>query len=350
MPRKAPLRSGYTTGACAAAAAKAAAELLLENNRKRWVEIPMPTGDRARFKLKTKKLEGDAAYASVIKDAGDDPDVTHGAEIGAFVTLSVEKKGIEVKGGQGVGEVTKPGLPMKPGCPAINPVPMKMIRGAVREVLVGSHPDKTVGVTVVVPEGEERAKKTLNARFGIIGGISILGTTGIVKPLSTEASKSTIRTSFDVAKAMGLREVVLSSGRTSEFTHMKAAGFPEEAYAMMGDHVEWSLKEVRRYGFKRLYIVAQWAKMVKIAMRIPDTHVLAGALSTKRTVSFLEKLGIDLPKKDYNTAREIFETLSAPELALRVCKKAEEYAHEISGLPVEAVLVTYERKIFRKDG
>ncbi len=322
MPRKGALRSGYTTGACAAAAAKAAAELLLENSRKRWVEIPMPTGGRARFRLKTKKLGGGAAYASVIKDAGDDPDVTHGAEIGAAVALSTGKGGIEVVGGQGVGTVTKPGLPVRPGRPAINPVPLKMIRAAVREVLGGSRAEKAVGVTIVVPDGEELAKKTLNARFGIVGGISILGTTGVVRPLSTEAWKSTIRTSFDVARAMGIKEVVLSSGRTSESTHMKAFGFPEEAYAMMGDHVEWSLKEVRRYGFRKLYIVAQWAKMVKIAMRTPDTHVRAGALGTKETVVFLRQLGIDLPQKEYNTVREVFECLPAPGLAFRVCRKA----------------------------
>ena len=310
----------------------------------------MPTGQRAKFKLKTKKLKDGVAYASVIKDAGDDPDVTHGAEIGATVSLLSADRGIEVKGGLGVGVTTKPGLPMKPGHPAINPVPMKMIRAAVREALGGRRPDNTLRVTVVVPDGEELAKKTLNARFGIIGGISILGTTGIVKPLSTEAWKSTIQTSFSVASAMGIKEVVLSSGRTSEFTHMRASGLPEEAYAMMGDHVHWSFREVRRYGFKKLYLVAQWAKMVKIAMRTPDTHVRAGALGTKETVAFLKGLGIGLPKKEYNSAREIYECLPDPRLAFRVCREAAKYAREVSGIKVEAVLVSYNRKVLREDG
>lgn len=338
MRRARPLRSGYTTGACASAASKAATLLLFGTLSGDTVDIPMPSGERAIFSIHSRATDGLTARASIIKDAGDDPDVTNHAEIVAHATRSQSGR-ITVQGGNGIGVVTRPGLPVAIGQPAINPVPMRMIRSAVDEAL----PDgMSVTITISVPLGEELAAKTLNARLGIIGGISILGTTGIVRPLSTEAWTATITASMDVAQAIGVEDIVLSSGRTSELAHMRAFNLPEAAYVMMGDYVQWSLKEAQRHNFKTIHLSAQWAKMLKIAMATPDTHVRAGAIDLDKARGLLAGLGIRLPKAQYNTAREMLEDIKEPELIGRVIGKAREYCESISGRPVRVYLVSYE--------
>lgn len=348
---KRPLRSGYTTGACAAAAARAATELLLLGDRRRSVLIALPSGDRVRFKVKSKKLDGEWAYASVIKDAGDDPDVTNGAEIAARVRqVSTRKSALNVSGGRGVGRVTRPGLAVKPGEAAINPVPMKMIVAEVQRAIAkagGRAKFGALDVVISVPDGERLAKKTLNARLGIIGGISILGTTGIVKPLSTDAWTATISASLDVAGAAGLDVVVMSSGRTSERVHMENFGFNEMAYVMMGDHVRWSLEEAGKRRLKEIHLAAQWAKMLKIAMGTPDTHVRAGVFSVRRALPFLKDIGVKLPDKNYNTARDIFNNLSNRADIKKVCEKARKYAEGISGQKVVVTLVGYEGEVIK---
>ncbi len=348
---KRPLRSGYTTGACAAAAAKAATELLLSGDRRRSVLISLPSGDRVRFKVKSKKLEGQWAQASVIKDAGDDPDVTNGAEIAARVRqVKTRKSALNVSGGRGVGRVTRPGLAVKPGEAAINPVPMKMILAEVQKAMSkagGRSKFGALDVVITVPDGERLAKKTLNARLGIIGGISILGTTGIVKPLSRDAWTATIKASLDVAEASGIDTVVMSSGRTSERVHMEHYKFDKIAYVMMGDHVEWSLKETRKRPLKKIHLAAQWAKMLKIAMGTPDTHVRAGAFNVRKAVPFLKELGAKLPPKDYNTARDIFNSLPSRKDALKVIESARKYAEGVSGHKVIVTLVGYEGEVIK---
>ncbi len=329
-----PLRSGYTTGACAAAAAKAAAMQLTGIPLGESVDIPMPSGERATFKIHSQGMEDAVSRASVIKDAGDDPDVTNGAEIEAMAAHS--NNGIIIKGGVGVGVVTRPGLPVKIGESAINPVPMAMIREAVSEVA------SSMEITICVPRGEELALKTLNSRLGIVGGISILGTTGIVRPLSSEAWTATIRSSMDVARASGLDEIVLSAGRTSELAHMRTYNLPEPSYVMMGDYVEFSLKEAASHGFKIIHLAAQWAKMLKIAMATPDTHVRAGVIDMKQAAGFLDRLGIRLSGKDYNTAREMLDEIEGPGPVLRM---AEWYCSSVSGIPTRAHLVSYDGRI-----
>ncbi|MEW6713594.1 MAG: cobalt-precorrin-5B (C(1))-methyltransferase CbiD [Nitrospirota bacterium] len=364
------LKTGYTTGACAAAAAKAAALELMSldlgvksSGKIKDVEIPFPDGSRHTFKIHNSKLitHNSIAQASVIKDAGDDPDVTHGAEIMAEVRiqntdvpspLRGEGKGegeIVIKGGKGVGMVTKPGLPVPVGEPAINPVPRRMIAEAVKESFelgVKSYELnlKTLEVTISVPNGEELAKKTLNSRLGILGGISILGTTGIVKPVSTEAWTATITSSMDVAKAAGIKEIVLSAGRTSEKAHMKKYNLPEESYVLMGDYLEYSLQEAKRHGFKKVSLCAQWAKMLKIAMATPQTHVRFGAIDMKKAVQFLHSAGINIPDRAFNTAREIFDYVN-PKLFQKICDAAGKYAEDIAKVPVSAKLVSYTGEI-----
>ncbi len=355
------LRSGYTTGACAAAAAKAAAQLLSGARLKPGdeVDIPLPGRKRASFRLFgcELSLEAGQACASVIKDAGDDPDVTNGAEIAASAAFAKGKTfSVLIKGGKGVGLVTRPGLPVAVGEPAINPVPRRMITQAVREVMGPLSLSRPIEVTISVPQGEELARKTLNARLGIVGGISILGTTGIVKPLSGAAWRAAISASMKVARAMGIETVVLSAGRTSERAHMRKFKFflPPPSYIMMGDYVEFSLKEAARQRFGRIHICAQWAKLIKIAMGTPDTHVRSGAMDVSRAADFLRhECGIPLPERPYNTAREIFRYIlqTGPQAgpgegAKKVCAAAAAYGHQVSGLPVTAFLVSYEGKIF----
>jgi len=248
-------------------------------------------------------------------------------------------------------------------------VPRRMIRDAVEEAVreYGSAVPH-VEVTISVPDGEELAKKTLNHRLGIIGGISILGTTGIVKPLSDAAWTATIAASFDVAKALGLTEVVISTGRTSEKAHQKRYGLPEEAYAMMGDYTEYSLQDAKRHGFRKVHICAQWAKMIKISMGTPQTHVRHGVLEAEGAREYLIGLGIALPMdRTFNTSREIYDYItsdtlsfnpSSPNLPLKgrlgesreamtaVCNAARQYAEKIvSGIPVVVYLVSYEGDI-----
>ena len=379
--KKKKLRSGYTTGACAAAAAKAAALLLLQNTEHRTqntdnnketnslcseVNIPFPDHSRVSFKIHNSKLLNydpqSSVWASVIKDAGDDPDVTHRAEIraeakvGAIHELPLQ---IIIKGGKGVGIVTKPGLPVPVGEPAINPVPRQMIKEAVMEAINQSTKHRTqnrdvIEITISVPHGEELAKKTLNSRLGIIGGISILGTTGIVKPVSTEAWTATIASSMDVAVATGQKEIVLSAGRTSEKAHMKKYGLPEESYVLMGDYLEYSLQEAKKHNFRKIHVCAQWAKMVKIAMATPQTHVRFGAIDIKKAVEFLNSLGINAPSdQEFNTAREIFDYIIAGNAGAihelpteKVCNAARNYAEEIAqGIPVVTYLVSYDGRI-----
>jgi len=406
------LRWGYTTGACAAAAAKAATSLLLsvaeqQNSRTTGtkkqiccataqlrycsdkVDIPFPDGERHKFKIQDlkSKMEGQdcIARASVIKDAGDDPDVTNGAEIVAEVKIINSSKSfnivqhslnsILIKGGAGVGVVTKPGLPVPVGEAAINPVPRRMIEEAVREAILEQQNSRTaeqkfkemtenpttvlqhycttaLEITISVVNGEEIAKKTLNSRLGIMGGISILGTTGYVKPVSAEAWTATIRASMDVARAMGHEEIVLSAGRASEKAHMKRYNLSEESYVLMGDYLAFSLEEAKKRGFKRIHLCAQWAKMLKIAMATPQTHVKFGAIDLKKTKEFLNSLEITLPSShEFNTARQIYEFIkqshtSPSSLFSKVCTKARRYAEEISsGVPVITHLVSYNGEV-----
>lgn len=335
------------------------------------VEIPFPDGTRRSIRVRNVWCEenGNAACASVIKDGGDDPDATNGVEIIARVALAPSgpqgqdagRKAavppVTIKGGPGVGVVTKPGLAVPVGEPAINPVPRSMIREAVREGWdKGARPclDRdALEVILSVPEGEKVAERTLNSRLGIKGGISILGTTGIVRPVSSEAWTATITASMSVARAMGRKEVVLSSGRTSERAHIRRYALPEEAYVMMGDYVQHALKESGSFGFEGVHLCAQWAKLLKIAMAVPQTHVRHGAIDLRRAASFLAGLGCpDLAERPFNTAREMLAFVGSSSggafgsILTEVCRAAKGYAESLAkGPPVHVHLVSYEGEI-----
>lgn len=350
------LRSGFSTGACAAAAAKAAVLTLCNRSAPDEVSIPFPDGSRHSFALCRGKLTETGAMATIVKDAGDDPDVTNGAEIGAEVQFSLDgsqAQPVLLKSGEGVGMVTKPGLPVAIGEQAINPVPQKMIRAAVAEAFVESgQPEQPLEVSIFVPGGEELAKKTLNKRLGIIGGLSILGTTGIVRPVSARAWTDTIESSMRVARAMGLDTVQLSTGRTSEKAVQEALGLSEESLVMMGDYLRYALEAAARQQFSRIVLATMWAKLLKAALKIPQTHVRHGDLEPVQAADLLRELGLDQKSAgEYaqaNTAREIYDRLKSArrtDLIHKVCLKAQETAQEWSGLPVDVYLVTSEEGV-----
>ncbi len=319
-----PLRHGYTTGACAAAAAKGAALMLARQEAVADVVIDLPAGVSASFTLHGQESGPGSAACFVIKDAGDDPDVTNGAEVHARVSLTpaisqVEREQIIIiTGGTGIGRATKPGLAVAPGEWAINPVPRRMIDEAVREVF----PQGGARVEVSIPDGEQRAMKTLNARLGIVGGLSILGTSGIVRPISAKAWTDTIDAALDVARACGSPTVVLSTGRTSEMAAQKlfevqGSGFkvfnierlPEEAYIMMGDHVAHAARACAERGFDRPIIACQFAKLLKIACGHGNTHAVASELDLSRLRTWAEGAQLPAPLRALisraHTAREI---------------------------------------------
>ena len=265
------LRRGWTTGACATAAAKAAFAALQTGAFPDPVSIPLPRGGRASFALAEARLLDGAAQAAVVKDAGDDPDVTHGALI--RVTVRPGAPGVVFRAGPGVGRVTRAGLPIPPGEPAINPVPRQMIRDALAEVGMAA-----VEVEIGVDGGERLAEQTLNGRLGIVGGLSILGTTGIVVPFSCAAWIDTIHRGVDVARAAELSHIAGSTGRTSEEAVATLHRLPELALIEMGDFVGALLRYVRRHPVPRLTIAGGLAKMSKLAQGRMDLHSKRGSV------------------------------------------------------------------------
>lgn len=266
------LRRGWTTGACATAATVAALNALLGEEFPDPVLISLPGGQNPSFALAQEEKGEGYAQCGIIKDAGDDPDVTHGAMIIARVQIGPKGSGISFEAGQGVGTFTKPGLPLPPGEPAINPVPRKMMREHVEAICEkhGIAPD--VEIIISVPTGEELAEKTWNPRLGILGGISILGTTGIVIPYSCAAWIHSIHRGIDVARAEGLTHVVGSTGDTSEKAAMAHLNLPQEAYLDMGDFVGGLLKYIKKNPVPKLTIAGGFAKLVKLARGHMDLH------------------------------------------------------------------------------
>ncbi len=271
-----PLRRGWTTGTCAAAASRAAYQALLTGVFPDPVDVLLPGGARPSFALATTDHGTDFARSGVVKDAGDDPDVTHGALVVATVRLAQPGHGVQFLAGEGVGTVTRPGLPLPPGDPAINPVPRQMIRTAIAEVaaLHGGTGDAIVELSI--PGGEKLAERTMNGRLGILGGLSILGTTGIVVPYSCSAWIHSIHRGIDVARAAGIQHVAGSTGATSEAAVARLHGMPEQALIDMGDFVGGMLKYLRRHPVPRVSIAGGMAKISKLGQGLLDLHSRRG--------------------------------------------------------------------------
>ncbi|HEY78064.1 MAG TPA: cobalt-precorrin-5B (C(1))-methyltransferase [Dehalococcoidia bacterium] len=288
------LRSGYTTGACAAAAAQAAAIALLKQETVSRVQIDLPDGNQVSFEVSRCVFDRGRALCSVIKDAGDDPDVTHGAEIRATVSWK-EEPGISIMGGEGVGMVTRPGLEVPVNTAAINPVPRQMIERSVRQAVHHQMRDKGLEAIISVPGGDKLARRTLNPRLGIAGGISILGTTGVVIPYSINAYKVSISQALDVAAAVGCRQVVLTTGRRSEKFAQRELALAEECFVQVGDFIGYSLEECAR---RRLANVVIWGMTGKIS-KLAAGHLYTNVSDSKVDIGFLTRVaaGCGVPDK-----------------------------------------------------
>ncbi|MCQ6247735.1 cobalt-precorrin-5B (C(1))-methyltransferase [Streptomyces malaysiensis] len=266
------LRHGWTTGACATAATTAAYTALLGAEFPDPVTIELPKGQRPAFALAAEELTADRAMAAVVKDAGDDPDVTHGALVRATVRVLPPGSGVVFRAGPGVGTVTRPGLPLDVGEPAINPVPRQMMRDHIASVAARHGGTGDVEIEISVDHGEEIARSTWNPRLGILGGLSILGTTGIVVPYSCSAWIDSIRRGVDVARAAGRSHVAGCTGSTSEKVAVAVHGLPEDALLDMGDFAGAVLKYLRRHPVDRLTIAGGFAKLSKLAAGHLDLH------------------------------------------------------------------------------
>lgn len=347
------LRTGYTTGACAAAAARAAARLARSGEAPGAIEITLPNGKPASFAIARAERRGTVALCAVVKDGGDDPDCTHGAEIVAEVELS-PGGGIELRGGAGVATVTKPGLGLALGAPAINPVPRRNIADMVAAELGGSA-SAGARVTISVPRGEELARGTINARLGLVGGISILGTTGIVRPFSTRAWEASVAKAIDVARAQGQGELVLTTGGRTEAHAMRLRpGLPEDAFVQVGDAIGAALRHAAARGVARVEIVAMVGKMSKLAAGALQTHasrseVDLGFLAARAAeLGAAETLRAELAAA--NTARHALEIWRREGLvdgmAAALCSEAAARCAEAApGVAVATALVGFEGEL-----
>jgi cobalt-precorrin-5B (C1)-methyltransferase len=348
------LRRGWTTGTCAAAAVRAAVEALFTGHFPDPVSVTLPNGIRPSFALALDEIGTGWARAGIVKDAGDDPDVTHGALIVATVSRSHAGSAVSFRAGPGVGMVTRAGLPIPPGEPAINPVPRAMIVEAVREAaeLFGQPGD--IAVEISVPGGEKLAEKTLNGRLGIVGGLSILGTTGIVVPYSCAAWIDTIHRGIDVARAAGLAHVAGATGAVSEAAVAKLYGLPEFALIDMGDFVGGMLKYLRTHPVSRVTIAGGFAKMSKLAAGRLDLHSKRGIVDLGLIASWLRDVGADEAiihaASQANTAQQILalaENAKIP-LAALVAGRAKDTARKTladANIELDVVVVSRQGEV-----
>jgi cobalt-precorrin-5B (C1)-methyltransferase len=346
----ASLRYGWTTGACATAAAKAAYTALLTGEFPDPVEVTLPRGQRPAFVLATTDIGKGAATAGIVKDAGDDPDVTHGALVVATVRRGAPGSGVSFRAGEGIGTVTRPGLPVSPGEPAINPVPRKMIREAIEEVAAAHGAPGDVEVEIAIPGGEALAARTMNARLGIVGGLSILGTTGIVVPYSCSSWIQAIRSGIDVARAAGLTHIAGATGATSEAAVQKLYGLPEIALIDMGDFVGGMLKYLRTHPVPRVTVAGGVGKMTKLAQGLLDLHSKRGAVDLEVLAELAAKTGASRALQARilaaNNAADAFAQAEAEGIAIgdAVARAAwQTAAGVIAGKKIEIDIAVFDR-------
>ena len=290
---KGPLREGFTTGTCATAAAKAGLMAIINQKKNSTVNVHLPIDKILEIKIYSCEFTESTATCSVIKDAGDDPDVTNGAEIGCILKLTQEKD-IQFIAGEGVGTVTLKGLELAIGEPAINPVPRKMITSAIQKLLHDYDLECGVSVTVFVTNGKKLAKRTLNERVGIMNGISILGTTGIVKPYSSSSYIASIEQGIDVAVANKITELVINSGARSEkFLSEKFNHLPAYAFIHYGNWIGETLTKINECNIKKVSIGIMLGKAVKLAGGITDTHSCVSSWNKDFVVDLAQQIGFE---------------------------------------------------------
>lgn len=322
------LRKGYTTGSCATAAAKVAALMVLRQHIIHQVSIVTPSGVTLRLNVESPHIEGQQGIAAIRKDGGDDVDATHGMLIFARVTLN-DGGEIVLSGGEGVGKVTRKGIGLPVGSAAINRTPRQTIEAAVREVI---GPSRGAEVEIFAPEGEERAQKTYNNRLGILGGISIIGTTGIVTPMSEESWKRSLSLELEIKREAGLERVVLVPGNHGERFVREQMGLSSDIVVTMSNFVGYMIEEAVRLGYRQIVLIGHPGKLVKIAAGIFHTHSHIADARMETLVAHLALLGAPhdllLKVSECDTTEAAMEHIDAAgfshlynHLAQRICQR-----------------------------
>ena len=351
------LRTGYTTGSCATASSKAGILSIINQKKIEKIDILLPKGSDLEIKINSCEFTKDSAKCSVIKDGGDDPDVTHGAEIFVDVQLTNNIGEIDIDGGEGVGRVTKPGLGLEIGSAAINPTPKKMIIENVREVGEELLKKNGVSIKVSVPKGKELGPKTDNPRIGIMGGISILGTSGIVIPYSTASFAAAIRQQISVVNTMNDDNVVLTTGGRSEDYARKIIELPDHSFIQMGDFSGYTIKQCAKQGLKKAYVAGFIGKLAKMAAGVKQTHVKGGKVDMK----FLSELAKRCDANSdtiakilgANTARNVQEIIMEDkvegffdEVTKETYNQMRQHSEE--KIPVEVILFDFDGEVLSR--
>ena len=355
---KTKLRTGFTTGSCATASSKACVLSIINQKKIEQTDIILPKRSKLDIQINSCEFTENSATCSVIKDGGDDPDVTHGAEIFVYVELTNNIGKIEIDGGEGVGRVTKPGLGLEIGSAAINPTPKKMILENVTEISKEILEKNGIMIKVSVPNGKELGPKTDNPRIGIMGGISILGTSGIVIPYSTASFAAAIRQQIAVVSSMNDDNVVLTTGGRSEDFARAIIELPDHSFIQMGDFSGYTIKQCAKQGLKKAYVAGFIGKLVKMAAGVKQTHVKGGKVDMK----FLSELAKRCDAKSdtiskilgANTARNVQEIIIEDkidgffdEVTKEACNQMRQHSEE--KIPVEVILFDFDGKVLSRD-
>ncbi|WP_110951097.1 cobalt-precorrin-5B (C(1))-methyltransferase [Pseudomonas bohemica] len=345
----APLRSGLTTGSCATATSLAAARLLLAGEVNDAIEITLPKGKQVQMRLEFCRAVEGGAQAGTIKDAGDDPDVTHGALLYSHVRL-IETPGVAFVAGPGVGTVTRPGLVLGVGEPAINPVPRRMMTEHLTQLAAEFNYEGGFEVTVCVENGSELALKTMNPRLGILGGLSILGTSGIVRPFSCAAYIASIHQGIDVAKTNGYQHIAACTGNASEDTVRRVYNLPDIALIEMGDFVGAVLKHLRKVPVDKLSLCGGFGKISKLAAGHMDLHSRHSSIDLEQLAQWAGDVGADadLQQKirEANTSQQALAMAAAAGVALgdAVCRHALDFARSVVPAQVQVEVFAIDRQ------
>ena len=344
-----PLRRGWTTGACATAATRAAYTALLTGRFPDPVAITLPKGQTPSFALAQSHRDEAMAEAGIVKDAGDDPDVTHGALILSRVRRGADGSGVTFRAGEGVGTVTRAGLELPVGEPAINPVPRRMMTETVREVAEAHDDTGDVEIEIAIPGGEEMARNTLNGRLGIVGGLSVLGTTGIVTPYSCSSWIHSIHRGIDVARAAGLEHAAAATGSVSEAAVQALYGLPETGLLDMGDFAGGLLKYLRKHPIPNLTIAGGFAKLAKLAQGHMDLHSGRSQLDMAKLAELAGQAGAGADLKERiagaNTGRHALDLAgqSGLPLADAVAEAACKVARKTVGKEIRIEVLVFDR-------
>ena len=355
---KKKLRTGFTTGSCATASSKAGILSIINQKKIEKIDIILPKRSRLDIQINSCRFTTNSAKCSVVKDGGDDPDVTHGAEIFVEIKLTDNIGKIEIDGGEGVGRVTKPGLGLEIGSAAINPTPKKMILENVAEVSKELLKKNGIMIIVSVPKGKELGPKTDNPRIGIIGGISILGTSGIVIPYSTASFAAAIRQQIAVVSSMNDDSVVLTTGGRSEDFARKIIELPDHSFIQMGDFSGYTIKQCAKQGLKKAYVAGFIGKLAKMAAGVKQTHVKGGKVDMKFLSELAKRCGASSDTVGRilgaNTARNVQEIIMEDkidgffdEVTKETCNQMRQHSEE--KIPVEVILFDFDGKVLSRD-